>query len=122
MEFSFIDVWKSPVFEISFYGFSIIRNVELSCIFIIRIIGRFYHCKIINHATAQKNLFGFLRKFSPQASTILADTPKPCGQKNFKPTIRSALHFVASCPDLRFCLYRNFYGIWQRKTTPQLYE
>lgn len=75
----------------------------------------FSECKIRNSNPAQKNLFGFLKKLTPQDPIIFSDTPKPFGQINFEPNT-----IFTKCL-IGFVWASNFYGHLAKKTTPQLY-
>ena len=51
----------------------------------------FYICKCRTASFTQKNLFGYLQKFFPQAPIIFPDTPKSFGQKDFKPDSKTGM-------------------------------
>ena len=80
----------------------------------------FYCCKCSTASFTQKNLFGFLKTFSPQVPKIFSDTPKSFGQKNFKPDSKLVSNYgnwIGFCvPDA------VLWSSAKKKPEPQLYE
>ncbi|KUF42366.1 hypothetical protein AS358_14280 [Elizabethkingia anophelis] len=81
----------------------------------------FYVCKCRTAPPTQKNLFGFLKKFFPQAPTIFPDTPKSFGQKDFKPDSEFSAFIQRN--RIGFCMDGAVLCSWaKKKPEPQLYE
>ncbi|REC42607.1 hypothetical protein [Chryseobacterium sp. 5_R23647] len=71
--------------------------------------------------STQKNLFGFLKKFFPQAPTVFPDTPKSFGQKDFKPDSEFSAFIQRN--RIGFCMDGAVLCSWaKKKPEPQLYE